>query len=70
MVRDEAWFCIALAPGSGGMTGAWLNGLADGGLIAALEARTRSALARGALSPIRTEQVEIEDGGVRFLLIA
>ena len=43
-------------------------GLPDGGLAAALEARSRSALACGALRPIETEQAEIHDGGVRFLV--
>lgn len=43
-------------------------GLANGGLAAALAARIRSALACGALRPIHTEQVEIDEGGVRFLV--
>jgi len=40
----------------------------EGGLAAALESRSRSALACGALQPIETEQVEIRQGGVRFLV--
>jgi ATP adenylyltransferase len=39
-----------------------------GGLAAALDARTRSALACGALRPIETEQVEVDEAGVRFLV--
>jgi ATP adenylyltransferase len=42
--------------------------LPTGGLARALEERTRTALACGALRPIETEQAEIHDGGVRFLV--
>jgi ATP adenylyltransferase len=42
--------------------------LRPGDLYPALLATTRSALARGALQCIRTEQRVIEDAGVRFLL--
>lgn len=42
--------------------------LATGGLRPALERTTRSALACGALKPIETEQVVVEDCGVRFLV--
>ena len=38
------------------------------GLAAALDACTRRALACGALRPIETEQVEVEEAGVRFLV--
>jgi ATP adenylyltransferase len=37
-------------------------------LVDALEARIGTALACGALQPIATEQEEVEDGGVRFLV--
>ena len=50
------------------MSGGGSHGFPDGGLAAALEARTRAALACGALRPIETEQAEIDDGGVRFLV--
>jgi sulfate adenylyltransferase (ADP) / ATP adenylyltransferase len=39
-----------------------------GGLAAVLDERTRSALACGAMRPICTEQTEIDDRGVRFLV--
>jgi ATP adenylyltransferase len=42
--------------------------LAPGTLRRALERTTREALACGALRPIETEQVAVEDGGVRFLV--
>jgi ATP adenylyltransferase len=42
--------------------------LRAGSLRAALEDTTRSALACGALRPIETEQVTVEDGGARFLI--
>jgi ATP adenylyltransferase len=37
-------------------------------LHSALEERTREALACGAVQPIETEQIAIEDGGVRFVV--
>ncbi len=42
--------------------------LPPGGLPAALAERTRRALACGALVPIETAQVRVDDGGVRFLV--
>jgi len=42
--------------------------LTPGTLWPAVRAVTQRALACGALRPIRTEQEEIEDGGVRFLV--
>jgi ATP adenylyltransferase len=50
------------------MAGGDRIGFPEGGLAAALEARTLAALACGALRPIETEQAEIYDGGVRFLV--
>jgi ATP adenylyltransferase len=42
--------------------------LQPGKLWPAVATATRQALARGALRPIETEQEEIEDGGIRFLV--
>jgi ATP adenylyltransferase len=42
--------------------------LQPGSLRSALERTTREALRRGALRPIETEQLVIEDAGVRFLV--
>jgi ATP adenylyltransferase len=42
--------------------------LKPGALWSNLQRQTRRALARGALQPIRTEQVTVADGGVRFLV--
>jgi sulfate adenylyltransferase (ADP) / ATP adenylyltransferase len=42
--------------------------LQPGTLWPAVATATRRALARGALRPIATEQEEIEDGGIRFVL--
>jgi sulfate adenylyltransferase (ADP) / ATP adenylyltransferase len=42
--------------------------LEPGGLAEAVDARTRQALAEGALHPIETEQERIADTGVRFLV--
>lgn len=50
------------------MSGGDRIGFPEGGLAAAVEARTLAALACGALRPIETEQAEIYDGGVRFLV--
>jgi ATP adenylyltransferase len=50
------------------MSGVQPKCLPEEGLAAALDARTRSARASGALLPVETEQVEVEQGGVRFLV--
>ena len=42
--------------------------LEPGSLVPAFEERTRRAIASGALQPIHTDQVRVEDGGVRFLV--
>ncbi len=42
--------------------------LRPGTLWPALQRQTRHALASGALTPIRTEQVTVDDDGIRFLL--
>ena len=42
--------------------------LEPGSLVPALEECTRRAIASGALQPIHTDQVWVEDGGVRFLV--
>ena len=36
--------------------------------IAAIDARSRSALASGALQPVQAEQIELEDAGMRFIV--
>ena len=42
--------------------------LPPGSLRDAVEATTEAALACGALRPIETEQLDVDDGGVRFLV--
>jgi ATP adenylyltransferase len=44
------------------------KGFAPGALRRVLERTTREALACGALRPVETEQVTVEDGGVGFLV--
>jgi ATP adenylyltransferase len=42
--------------------------IVNGFLRETIEQRTREALASGAMQPIETEQIGIEDGGVRFVV--